>query len=97
MEEGILLKHGLFINPIGDLKGTFMFVAEGIGFGFEGGLIEIALDILGDLILGTEVSFVEAFRLRLRTGDLPRKMIGSVERDCGVAVLDEDDTVGVKL
>lgn len=86
MDEGILLKLGLLINPIEDLKGTFFeevfaIVVEGTEFGFEGALKEIELAMFGDLIVGNEVSFVEPFKLRLRTGDLPRKIIGSVESD----------------
>lgn len=86
MDEGILLKLGLLINPIEDLKGTFFeevfaIVVEGTEFGFEGALKEIELAKFGDLIVGNEVSFVEPFKLRLRTGDLPRKIIGSVESD----------------
>ena len=86
MVEGILLKFGLLINPIEDRKGVFLVVVfvivdEGTDFDFEGALKEIELAKFGDLIVGKEVSFVEPFKLRLRTGDLPRKIIGSVESD----------------
>lgn len=86
VDEGILLKFGLVINPIEDRKGAFLVavfvvVDEGTDFDFEGALKEIELAKFGDLIVGKEVNFVEPFKLRLRTGDLPRKIIGSVESD----------------